>query len=157
MNYFLIIALLIVILYNLEVISYFEDRPIADAVFGVAKGFKEDEAWKGMSADECKQLAEEKKFVAWGHHNDSHEDDDLKNSCFMYSEIKPYKGDDTNLASMITCTKETNSVLHGCKFKMDEDKKDELKEKKREKKEEKANKKDLNKSKKALKNLLKLF
>ena len=99
-------------------VSFFEDGDEKeDVVFGVAKGSKTKDEWKDMSADDCKQIAKdsEGKYIAWGHHGEDHENEDKRNSCFMYTKIKPYKGDNDNEVSFMGCTDPTMSVLNGCK------------------------------------------
>ena len=112
---FLVVSFALYKVYEFSTQSSFEDK--ADAVFGVAKKFKTKDEWKDMSADDCRNIAEESdgKYVAWGHHNEDHEDDDLKNSCYMYTKLKPFKGDDDNEVSMMSCADASLSVLDGCK------------------------------------------
>lgn len=98
-------------------ILFFEDGKKEDVVYGVAKGSKTKDEWKDMSADDCKQIAEDSdgKYIAWGHHGEDHEDEDKKNSCFMYTKIKPYKGDKDDETNFMACTDPSMSILNGCK------------------------------------------
>ena len=116
---FLLAFLLVgLVMYQLsQSFSTFKDGENAEAVFGVAKKFKTNKDWKNMSADDCKNIAEESdgKYIAWGHHNEDHEDDDLKNTCYMYTKLKPFKGDKDNEVSMMSCADASMSVLDGCK------------------------------------------
>ena len=112
----LIVLALGMLLTGAQFVSTFEDGK-EDVVYGVAKGSKNKDEWKDMSSDDCKQIAEDSdgKYIAWGHHGEDHDDEDKRNSCFMYTKIKPYKGDKDNEVSFMACTDPSLSILNGCK------------------------------------------
>jgi hypothetical protein len=65
--------------------------------------------------NDCRNIALEKGFKAWGHRNNSHPDPAWRNTCFFYKgKFKPYDGNKNDNVHTTGCVNEGGIVSKGC-------------------------------------------
>jgi hypothetical protein len=65
--------------------------------------------WKGKDMAECRAHAKNLGYPAVGHRNETHTNDNLKNTCFFYNKIErnDFTGDEKDTVNTVACTDPT--------------------------------------------------
>ena len=70
---------------------------------------KDGGVWKGKDMAECRAHAKILGYPGVGHRNDTHPDNNLKNTCFFYNKIErnDFTGDEKDTVNTVACTDPT--------------------------------------------------
>jgi len=96
-----------------------------DTAPGVIPGFTivDDPSWVNLGPNECWELAkksEDKGVIGWGHRNDKHANEKLRNTCFLYKrnkdgkDLNPFKGDPKDTTTISGCPVSGAKLTDGC-------------------------------------------